>query len=108
MGFRIDLNSIEIRFACYKSTQAVRAFAQMKLSLRPPEAISRLSVIPNPDSSVHEQEYSFSRHTDEDRINRVKDVWHFPLTREMPYIKKSSSTLPKARVYTVQGACTNK
>jgi hypothetical protein len=37
-----------------------------------------------------------------------KDVWNFPLMREIPYIKKSSSTLPKARVSNMQRACANK
>jgi hypothetical protein len=40
--------------------------------------------------------------------NTGKDVWNFPLKREIPYIKKRSSTLPKARVENVQRACANK
>jgi hypothetical protein len=40
--------------------------------------------------------------------NTGKDLWNFPHQREIPYIKKSSSTLPKARVSNVQRACANK
>jgi DNA-binding CsgD family transcriptional regulator len=40
--------------------------------------------------------------------NTGKDVWNFPHQREIPYIKKRSSTLPKARVENVQRACANK
>jgi hypothetical protein len=39
--------------------------------------------------------------------NTGKDVWNFPHQREIPYIKKSSSTLAKARVENVQRACAN-